>query len=164
MTSFDDQLALSSTPVPARSPELDAELARVLARAEDIAGPRLQRRSRNAAMAGLLVVGALGAGGAAAAAGLVPWWESAQSKGAVTTSTGARCTLVFDVKQIEDPAALIGDAERAQATKAAETYLRDLDVSTLDLAELSGSAPPRPTVGSEAGPAMTVDEFEVDAV
>ncbi len=164
MTSLDEQLALSSPPVPARSPGLDAELARVVARAEDTAGPRQQRRSRSAVIAGLLVVGALGAGGAAAAAGLVPWWESALSRGAVTTSTGARCTLVFDVKQIEDPAVLISDAERARATKAAEKYLQGFDVSLIDLAELSGSAPPRPTVGSETGPAVTVDEFEVAAV
>lgn len=168
MNSFDEQLALSSPPVPARSAELDAELAAVAAQAEQAAGPRRQWRSRTAAIGGLLVVGALGAGGAAAAAGLVPWWESAPSNGAVTTSTGSRCTLVFDVKQIEDPAAPVSQVARAQATEAAEEYLRDFDVSTLDLAELpalsAASAAPRPTVGSEAGPAMTVDEFEVDAV
>jgi len=163
MTSFDEQLALSSPPVTARSPELDAEFVRVITQAEGTAGPRLKRRTRTVAIGGLVVVGALGAGGAAAAAGLVPWFESAPSHGVVTTSTGARCTLTFGFKQVHDPAAPVSNDVRAKATIAAEKYLKNLDFSTLSLATTQ-AASPRPTVDSEAGPAMTVDEYEVEAV
>lgn len=163
MSSFDEQLALSSPPVPPRSPELDAEFVHVIAQAESAAGPRPGRRRRVVAIGGLVLAGALGAGGAAAAAGLVPWFESAPSHGALTTSTGARCTLAFGVKEVEDPAAPVSDAERAKARVAAEEYLRNLDVSMLDLAQATRAAAPRATADSEAGPAMSVDEHEVEA-
>ena len=42
--------------------------------------------------------------------------------------------------------------------------LRNFDVSTLSVAQATQAASPRPTVDSEAGPAMTVDEYEVDSV
>ncbi len=164
MSSFDEQLALSSPPVPARSPELDAELDRVVARAEVAAGPRRSLRGRGVVVGGVVVLGALGAGGAAAAAGLVPWFESAPSRGVVTTSTDARCTLTFGVKELDDPAAPVSDAERARARAAAETYLEGLDLSTLSVAEATQAMPPRPTVDSETSQAMTVDEYEVAAV
>lgn len=61
MTSLDDQLALSSPPVPARSPELDSEFVRIVAQAEVAARPRLNRRKR-VAIGGLVAVGALGSG------------------------------------------------------------------------------------------------------
>lgn len=164
MTSFDEQLTLSSPPVPARTPELDAELVRVIAQAESDAAPRRRPRGRIAVIGGLAVLGAIGAGGAAAAAGLVPWFESAPSHGEVTTSTGTRCTLTFGVKQLDDPAAPVSDTERAKATAAAEQFLEHLDLSTLSVARGTRPASPRPTLDSEAGPAMTVDEHEVDAV
>ncbi|CUR54386.1 hypothetical protein NOCA2150128 [metagenome] len=159
MTSFDEQLAQSSPAVPARSPELDAEFVRVIAQAEGVAGPRLKRRGRALTIGGLVVVGALGAGGAAAATGLVPWFESAPSEGVVTTSTGARCTLTFGVKQIDDPAAPVSAAVRVRVETAADAYLRRLDFSTLGIGQS-----PRPPVDAEAGPATTVDESEVAAV
>jgi hypothetical protein len=164
MSSFDEQLALASPPVPARSPELDAEFVRVIAQAESAAVPRRKLRGRSVVIGSAVVLGALGAGGAAAAAGLVPWFESAPSHGVVTTSTGARCTLTFGVKELDDPAAPVSDAARARARAAAEKYLRDLDLSTLSVAQATGAVSPRATVDSEAGPAMTVDEHEVDAV
>ena len=64
MTSFDEQLDLSSPPVPARSAVLDAEFARVVAQAEMAAGPR--RRRAAGALAGLAAVVVVGTGGAAA--------------------------------------------------------------------------------------------------
>jgi hypothetical protein len=164
MTSFEEQLALSSPAVPARSPELDAEFARVIAQAEGVAGSRRRRRHRGVVIGGLITAGLLGAGGAATAAGIFPWFESAPSHGVMTTSTGARCALAFGVKPLDDPAAPISDALRAQVTVAAEKYLRNFDVSTLSVAQATRATSPRPTVDSEAGPAMTVDEYEVDAV
>jgi len=163
MSSFDEQLGLSSPPVAARSSELDAEFARVIAQAESAAGPRQMRWRSGVVIAGLVVAGALGAGGAAAAAGIVPWFESAPSHGVVNTSTGARCTLTFDVKRLEDPAVPVSDAMRARVTAAAETYLKNFDVSTLSIGQATQAASQRPKVDSEAGPAMTVDEYEVEA-
>ncbi len=135
MSSFDEQLALSSPPVPARSPELDAEFVHVIAQAEGSAVSRRKLRSRSAVIGSVVVLGALGAGGAAAAAGLVPWFESAPSHGVVTTSTGARCTLTFGVKELDDPAAPVSDAVRARVKAAAEKYLKNLDFSTLTVEE-----------------------------
>ncbi len=164
MSSFDEQLALTSPPVPARSPELDAEFVRVIARAEGSAVPRRKRRSRRVVVGSMVVLGALGAGGAAAASGLVPWFESSPSHGVVTTSTGARCTLTFGVKELDDPTAPVSDAARMQVKAAAEKYLKSLDLSTLSVAQATRAASPRSTVDSETGPAMTVDEYEVEAV
>lgn len=162
MTSLDEQLALSSPPVPARSPELDAELVHVIAQAETAARPRPNRRRKTVAIGGLVVVGALGSG--AAAAGIIPWFQSAPSHGVVTTSTGAQCDLTFGVKHVNDPAAPVSDDVQAKAKAAADKYLSDFDVSTISVAQATQAAGPRPTVDSEAGPAMTVDEYEVQAV
>jgi hypothetical protein len=164
MTSFDEQLALSSRPVPAQSPELEAEFVRVIAQAEGAVAPRRKLRSRGVAIGGLFLVGAVGAGGGAAAAGLVPWFEAAPTHGVVTTSTGARCELTFGAKQHDDPAAPVSDAVRSKVTAAAETYLKDFDVSSLSVIDATQAAGPRPTVDSEAGPALSVDEYEVQAV
>ena len=135
MSSFDEQLALSSPPVPARSPELDAEFVHVIARAEGSAVSRRKLRSRSAVIGSVVVLGGFGAGGAAAAAGLVPWFESAPSHGVVTTSTGARCTLTFGVKELDDPSAPVSDAMRARVKAASEKYLKNLDFSTLTVEE-----------------------------
>ena len=164
MSSFDEQLALSSPPVPARSPELDAEFVRVIAQAEGSVVLRRKLRSRSVVIGSVVVLGALGAGGAAVAGGLVPWFESAPSHGVVTTSTGARCTLTFGVKELHAPAAPVSDAVRTQAKAAAEKYLRDFDLSTLSVDQATRVASPRSTVDSETSVATTVDEYEVNAV
>jgi hypothetical protein len=164
MSSFDEQLALSSPPVPARSPELDAEFVHVIAQAEGSAVSRGRLRSRSVVIGSVVVLGALGTGGAAAAAGLVPWFKSSPSHGVVTTSTGARCTLTFGVKELNDPAAPVSDAMRARVKAAAEKYLTNLELSTLSVTQATRAASPRSTGDSEAGPGMTVDEHEVNAV
>ena len=164
MTSFDEQLSLASPPVPAQLPELEAEFVRIIAESERLAGRPRSWRSRRLATGGLIALGTLGAGGGAAAAGIVPWFDSAPSHGVVTTSTGARCTLTFGVKQIDDPTARVDDALQAEVTAAAEKYLKTFDVSALIVAQATQGASPRPTADSEAGPALTVDEYEVEAV
>ena len=164
MSSFDEQLALSSPPVPARSPELDAEFVRVIAQAEGTAVPRRKLRSRGVVIGSVVVLGALGAGGTAVAGGLVPWFESAPSQGVVTTSTGARCTLTFGVKELHVTADPVTDAERARAKAAAEMYLKNLDFSTLSVDQATRVASPRSTADSETSVATTVDEYEVNAV
>lgn len=164
MTSFDEHLSLSSPQVPAPTPELDAELARVVAEAERLASRPQSRRNGRYVIGGLVVLGTLGAGGAAAAAGILPWFDDAPSHGVVTTSAGARCNLTFGIKQVHDPAAPVDDAVRAEVTTAAVKFLRDLDVSALSVAQATHGAAPRPTVDSEAGPSLTVDEYEVEAV
>jgi hypothetical protein len=156
--------ALSSPPVPAQSPELEAEFVRVIAQAEGAAAPRWKRTSRGVTIGGLVLLGAVGVGGAAAAAGLVPWFESAPSHGVVTTTTGARCALTFGVKRHGEPGAPVSGAVRSKVTAAAEDYLKDFDVSSLSVTEATQAAVPRPTVDSEAGPALSVDEYEVQAV
>lgn len=130
MSSFDEQLALSSPPVPSRSTELDSALFEVVAQAERAVAPR-RRLRRRSLIGGLVVVGVIGAGGAAAAGGLVPWFESAPSHGVVTTSSGKTCALTFGVKKLEDPAAPVGAALRTKTVAAAEAYLKDLDYASL---------------------------------
>ncbi len=164
MSSFDEQLALSSPPVPARSPELDAELARVIVRAEGLALRRRRLRGRNATIAGAVVLGALGAGGAATAGGLLPWYDSAPSHGVVTTSTGTRCNVTFGIKQHVDPAAPITEDLRARVTTTAEKYLESFDFSTLDALDATTSLASRPAVDSGVSPAVSVADYEMDAV
>ncbi|MGA8846743.1 MAG: hypothetical protein WB471_09050, partial [Nocardioides sp.] len=89
---------------------------------------------------------------------------SAPSQGVVTTSTGARCTLTFGVKELHVPADPVSDAVRARAKAAAETYLENLDFSTLSVDQATRAASPRSTVDSETSVATTVGEYEVNAV
>lgn len=164
MTSFDDQLSQSSPPVPASSPELDAELARIVAETERLAHRPRRRSHRRLALGGLVVAGSLGAGAAAAASGILPWFDSPAAQGVLTTSTGTHCTLAFDVKEIEDPATVVPDGVRRRVSAAAEAFLEELDVSALSLARATEAAGPRATRDSEAGPAQTVTDYEVEAV
>lgn len=164
MTSFDEQLAQSSPAIPQQTRELDAELARVVAEAERLARPHGRRRGR-LIVGSLVVLGALGVGGTAAATGLLPWFDSAPVRGVVTTSEGSQCTLTFGAKPIDDRAAPVSPAARAEATAAAENYLRTLDFAVLAAQARQGSGP-RPSLDSESesGAAQTVSEHDVDAV
>lgn len=165
MTTFDEQLAQASPQIPVQSPELDAERMRVIALAESAVTRRSKRNRSRVAIGGLAAVALLGAGGTAAAAGLIPWFESASSEGTVTTSAGAQCTLTFGVKPHSDPTDdSVGDRMQSTVVAAAERYLQALDVSKLSPAEATKGASERPRVDSEAGPALSVDQYEVQAV
>lgn len=165
MNAFDDQLAQSAPAVPARTPALDAELARVVAEAERLTTRPLSRKRARFALGGLVALGLVGAGGTAGAvAGVLPWFDSAPSSGVVSTSSGDRCTLTFGIKQVDDPAAPVAPAVRAEAIAVGTAFLGGLDFATLDVAETSRKGGPRRTVDSEAGPAVSVAEFEVEGV
>lgn len=138
MTSFDEQLSLSSPEVPAQTPHLDAELARVVVEAERHGNGRSLRRHR-VVVGGLVLVGGLGGVGAAAAAGSLPWFDSAPAHVELSTSDGARCDLTFGIKQVNDPVAPVAANVRREVTAAATAFLEQLDVSTLS-AEQGGTA------------------------
>ena len=134
MTSFDDQLAAAAPPVPVLDAALDKELASVAFQAETLVRGRGGRRRSRLAIGGLVAVGAFGVGTAAAgAAGILPWFENAPARTVVTTPTGSTCEVIFGVKGIEDAAHPVGTARRAAAVAAAEEYLADLDLASLDI-------------------------------
>lgn len=139
MTSFDEQLSLSSPAVPVRTPDLDAELAHVVAQAERHAGNGRSRRRYRVVVGGLVLVGALGGAGAAAATGRLPWFDSAPAQGQLTTSDGSRCDLTFGIKQVEDRSAPVAADVRAEVTAAATAFLEALDVSTLSTDQGGGA-------------------------
>lgn len=166
MTSLDEQLAAAAPRMSASSPELDRELALVLAEAERLARPDGARRRTRLAIGGLAAVGALSLGTAAAAAtGVLPWFETAPAQGVVLTSNGSRCELTFGVKGIEhsDHPAVDGTT-RATAVAMAERFLEGLDVAGIDVDDATRGLPPRATANSEAGAAETVEEYETYAV
>ena len=161
MTSFDELLARSAPQLP-DSAELDRELGLLVAEAERSTTRSRTRRLRLGAV-GLAAVGVLGLGGAAAA-GNLPWFESASSRDVVTTSTGTECEVTFGAKGLVDPGHPVDDSTRAATLTAAHAFLEDLDVSGIDLETAVRDAPPRTVVDSEAGPAQSVDEHETSAL
>ena len=165
MTSLEDQLTMSAPPVPVQSDELDRELRLVNSQAEDLATSTRSRPRRRLALGALTAFGVIGAGvGAAGAAGVLPWFETAPTHGVVTTSTGTHCEISFGVKPIQDPARPVAAATRAAAVTAAESFLRSFDVSSIKVADATRERPPRAVVDSESGPAQSVVEYETDAV
>lgn len=166
MTSFEEQLTLSAPPVPVHSDELDRELLLINDRAEAMASSSRSRpRRRRFTLGALAAIGVIGAGvGAAGAAGILPWFDTAPVHAVMTTSTGTECEITFGIKAIEDPSRPVAHATRAAAVTAAESFLRDLDVSRISVAEATRGLPPRATVDSESGPAQSVDEYETFAV
>jgi hypothetical protein len=165
MNSFDDQLARANPPAPVHTSELDDELLFVIAEAERLATRTQSRHRRRVVTGGLAALALIGTGTAAAAAGgILPWFDDAPSRGVVTTSTGAECELVFGVKGHSDPAHPVDSATRATAVAAAEAFLERLDLSSIDVDEAAAGLPPRATFDSEAGPAESVDEYETYAV
>ncbi len=165
MTSLDEQLAAAAPHVSRRSPELDRELALVIAEAERLARPDGVRRRTRLAISGLAAIGALGIGTAAAgAAGILPWYDTAPARGVVTTSNGSTCELTFGVKGIEVLARPVDGTIRASAVAAAERFLEGFEVSGIDVDDATRGLPPRATTNSETGPAETVEEYETFAV
>lgn len=166
MTSLEEQLTLSAPPVPAHNDELHRELLLINDRAEAMASSSRSRpRRRRLTLGALAAIGVVGAGvGAAGAAGILPWFDTAPVHGVMTTSTGEKCEITLGVKPIEDPSRPVTPATRAAAVAAAESFLRDLDVSSINVAEATRGLPPRATVDSESGPAQSVAEYETDAV
>ncbi|WP_244928579.1 hypothetical protein [Nocardioides sp. W7] len=163
MTSFDDQLAVSAPPAPVQTPALERELASVVAEAERQARHQKPHRRASLIVGGLAAAGLLGIG-SAAAAGILPWFEDAPARDAVSTSTGSECELTFDVKGIEDPGNPVDSTTRAQALAAAEEFLSNLDLSSIDIVAATEGLPPRALVDSEAGPAQSIEEYETYAV
>lgn len=164
MTSIEDQLTLSAPSVPVYSVDLDRELLIVNARAEDLA-PARSRPRRRLAVGALAALGVIAAGtGTAGAAGLLPWFDTAPAHGIVTTSTGVECKLTFGVKALADPSHPLAPATNAAAVATAESILKHLDVSSIDIADATRGMPARATVDSESGPAQSVVEYETDAV
>ena len=136
MTSFDEQLAAAAPPVPVVDAGLDKELAAVASEAESLVRARGGRRRKRWVVGGLVAVGAIGVGTAAAgAAGILPWFDEAPARTVVTTSTGTTCELSFGVKGIEDAAHPVSGARRDAAVAAAEAFLVKLDLASIDVDE-----------------------------
>lgn len=129
--TLDELLAQAAPPVAPRTPELTHAL-RELAPATEPAARAGRRHGARATVAGAVVVLAvLGAGGAAAAHGLLPGWFP------WTTDAGSSCGLQASVALRRDGAgALITDrwsaAEQRQALASAEDYLGSLDLDAID--------------------------------
>ncbi|MDI6908406.1 hypothetical protein [Nocardioides sp.] len=129
--TLDEQLSASAPPVPARTADLDRELLFVIAEAERLAWPA-RRHRRRLTIGGLAALGAVAVGTAAAgAAGQLPWYDSAPSRGSATTATGEKCDVVYGVKGIEVQAHPVGAATRAAAIAAAEEFLESFDASSV---------------------------------
>jgi hypothetical protein len=165
MAALERHFADCAPPVPRHTSELEGELAFVIAEAERQAGSARLRSRFRLAIGGFTVVGALSVGTAAAgAAGIIPWFETAPSHGVVTTSTGSECRVTFGVKAIDDPDHPVVGSTGAAAVAAAEEFLEGFDVSRINVEDATRGLPPRATVGSEAGPAESIEEYETNAV
>ena len=165
MNPLDEELTASAPPVPVVTSELDRELGLLVAEAERLAGPVRARRRRRLFLSGLVAVGVLGGGTAAAgAAGILPWFATAPAHAVVTTSNGAECELRFGAKAVDDPGEPVSYAARAEALATAEKFLADLDVARIDVRAATRGLPPRVTSGSESGPAESVQDYETHAV
>ena len=129
--NLDELLAQAAPPVASRTPEL-TETLRELVPATEHAGTAGRRRgARAAAAAAVAVLAVLGAGGTAAANGLLPDWFP------WTTQSGASCGLTASVELRRDgDGALITDrwseVEQRQALSSAEDYLGSLDLDAID--------------------------------
>ena len=129
--TLDEQLSASAPPVFAPTVDLDRELAFAIAEAERLArSPR--RHRRRLAIGGLAALGAFAVGTAAAgAAGQLPWFDTAPSRGVAATATGEKCDVVYGVKGIEVSSHPVDAATRASAIAAAEEFLEGFDVSSV---------------------------------
>ena len=135
-----------------------------MAEAEASTLGRSRRRGR-IALAGLAVLGVVGLGTGASAAGLAPapqwapWYDAPAAEHTQTVSSGAVCEVRYGVKGVRDPRHPVDPAERAAAVAAADDFLRDFDFATIDL-DRAVERVPATAVDPGAGP----EEVETFAV
>lgn len=128
--NLDELMMQAAPPVTSRTPELTEALRELIPATEHAATARRGRGVR-AATAGALVVAVIGAGGAAAATGLLPDWFP------WTTEAGSSCGLQASVELRRDgDGKLITDrwsqTEQRQALASAQDYLGSLDLNSID--------------------------------
>lgn len=165
-TDLDTALTIAAPPVSASTDQLDAVLRELVAASES---PRPRRRSSRLAVAGAVVVGLLGVGTVATAAGVLPGWTM------LTTSSGQTCEVAVEVSLLhpgdgEPISATFSRAEQEASLAAAQAFLDDLDYDTIDHdraiarwqaveADVRAGEPP-----DERQPELTGDDLEVHAV
>ncbi|MCW2794674.1 hypothetical protein [Nocardioides sp.] len=128
---LDTLLAEATPPVTPRSPELVQDLRDLVGLSEDAAAPRRQRRHRALVAGSLATIGILGAGGVAAAHGMLPGsfpW---------TTGAGSSCSLQASVAlRREGAGGFITDRmsapERRATLASAQEYLDSLNLDSID--------------------------------
>lgn len=164
---LDHLLDRAAPPVSQRTAALDRELRALVMTSESERRPR--RRAR-LALVGAVVLGTVGLGTVATAAGILPGW------GLLTTGSGQTCEVDVAVDALspgygEPSAPAFSDAEQAATLAAARAFLEDLDFDTIDHEEAITAwqaAEQRvrsaQTDPSERQPALTGDDLEVTAV
>jgi len=163
---LDQRLREATPPVSARTPEIRRELDALVVAATPVQSRR--RRMTRASLVAATAVAALGAGTAAAAAGLIPGWS-------VLTGSGQTCQVevVAAAPQVGDgePNPTFDATERSKARAAARIFLAGFDYGSIDRdAAISRwqaaedaviAAEPDPT---ERPPALKGDDLEVTAL
>ncbi len=129
MPTFDDQLTQAAPPSPALDDRVRHELA-LLVRSTRHHARRRTRHPLRWAAAGLVVTAVVG-GGAATAAGLLPWYATAPTA-QVTTSEGSTCELTVGIKEVEVIGRPVSSSARLAAVAEAERCVADLDLTGLD--------------------------------
>lgn len=163
---LDERLRAARPPVSARTPEMRRELDALV----DAATPvqRRRRRLSRASLVAATAVGVLGAGTAAAAAGLIPGWSVLTGSGQVCqVDVIAAAPLAAD----GEPGAQFDRAERAETVAAARIFLQGFDYDSIDrdaaisrwqaAEDTAIAAQPDP---AERQPALTGDDLVVTAL
>ncbi len=163
--SLDSLIAASAPPTTPRTADLDRELAHLVAEAESGAAPGRWHVRRRLVLGAGVAAGLLGIGTAASAAGLAPapawapWYSAPDVVHSQTTSTGAECDVSYRAKAISAPDVPATPAERTAAVTAGAEFLRDVDVTTIDVGDAVDRLPSSATVGDP-----TQAELEMFAV
>lgn len=162
-----DQLLSDAAPqTSARTTRVDVEL-RALASATE---PKQRRRRMRLAVVGGALVGAVGVGAAASAAGLLPGWTT------MTTSSGQTCEVSVEAGLLppgdgEPISSTFSLAEQEAALVAAQSFLERLDYDSIDrdaaiarwrdIETRIRDAEPDP---AERQPRLQGDDLEISAV
>ena len=166
---LDELLAASAPPVTRRTPQLERELNDLVAACE-AAQSRL-RRPAGVALVGGTLVGILGIGAVASAAGVLPGWAS------FATSSGQTCNIEIAVSALEPGegeqplASTFTATEKRETLAAARAFLADFDYDAVDRQQAiawwkseeseARAAQPDP---AERQPKLTGNDLEVTAV
>jgi len=165
---LDELLNASAPPVTARTPLLRRELDNLVAASEEVQSRR--RWPAHTALVGGALVGVLGLGAVASAAGVLPGWPS------FSTSSGQTCNIEISVSALQDGqgepnSGSFSAAEQRESLAEAQTFLADFDYDSVDRQQAiawwkSEESKVRATQSdpAERPPRLNGDDLEVTAV
>lgn len=162
---LDERLRAAAPPLAVRTPEMRRELDALVAAATPV---QRRRRVTRASFVAATVVGVLGVGTVAAAAGLIPGWS-------VLTGSGQTCQVEVIAAATNagdgEPGLSFDVTQRAEALSAARNFLQGFDYDSIDReAAISrwkateGSAIAAVSDPAERQPALKGDDLEVTAL